>query len=816
MLVAALSPFEVRCQDFGLVPGEVIDYEQSPTPQERQMRVNEVYIGSPSITIMPNGDYIASHDLFGSGTNEDTTKVFRSTDQGASWTHVATLAGQFWSTVFQHEGSLYVFGYSGSSSGDIVIRRSTDGGATWTTPNSSATGLLREGDYGGTPNAPVVHSGKIWIGQSGARVMSAPVGSDLLHASSWTLSNTVSGSVGSNFFGSQWQGWSEGQIVGSPKTGVVLLPKIRGLPYTARILAHAQSGNVLFSGFVSLPGGEKKFGAVYDAVSEKFFVLSNPVLPTHADHPVIGDTPELIRNTAAVLSSKDLRNWDVEKLFLYTPNIDNGAFGEAFQYLNFAIDENDFAVVSRTAFDVGNGQNKPPRGHDSNLMTFHRVANFRNLSPEHLLIADTDNHQVLRYEITQHEMAPLGKFTLGSTFDGSALNRPVALAQTESGDTYIQEAGGRILRFDAAGNFIGTVAPTPGVTFNGPQLAIIQPAAGQRSWISPDSGNWFDPTNWYYWGRPDTSDEVAVFGSAIGGGRTVTVNNSFTLKGLRFRSSHAYTLDGTGEINIQAASGGGAIDVELGNHVIKVNVKLNSDATANAADNANVHFRKRLDLNGRALKLTGPGQVYAHDQFVMNGGKLVVNGQAILTFDDSTNATLNGAIELVLDEGIVPLAGQQFNLLNGIGFVGDTFDEVILPDLGGGLYWDSSSLYVSGTVTVAGLLGDYDGNRVVDAADYIVWRKMLGNTGPALAADGDRNKWVDAGDYAVWLAHFGQFAVSPLALSNTLISAPEPSTCALLIYMTHVLVVQRFDGLRHLSSTACFFTRPPAQRSGGA
>jgi hypothetical protein len=29
--------------------------------------------------------------------------------------------------------------------------------------------------------------------------------------------------------------WSEGQIIASPHTGVVALPKIHGLPYTARI-----------------------------------------------------------------------------------------------------------------------------------------------------------------------------------------------------------------------------------------------------------------------------------------------------------------------------------------------------------------------------------------------------------------------------------------------------------------------------------------------------------------------------------------------------------------------------------------------------
>lgn len=701
-LALALPSRNGGCQDFSLVPGIVVDYEPSPTPQQKNTRKGEVYIGSPSITVMPNGTYIASHDLFGSGTKNDTTKVFRSTDKGGTWNRIAILTGQFWSTVFQHHGSLYLLGYSGGSpSGNIVIRRSIDGGATWTMPDSPTTGLLRRGQYGSTPNAPVIYGGRIWIGQGGAQVMSATVESDLLKGSSWTLSNTIPNSSRQDFFGSQWSGWYEGQVVGSPQFGVMLLPRIQGLPYTARIQVDRHTGELNFDGFVPLPGGEKKFGAAYDVISKKFYVLSNPVLPGDADHALVGKKPELIRNTAAVLSSNDLRNWNVEKIFLYTPNIDNGDFGEAFQYFNFAVDGNDLAIVSRTAFNVGEGQNKPPRGHDSNLMTFHRIDNFRNRSPEHLLTADTERNQVLRYEVTQHANAPLGKFTLGTTFDGAKLTRPVGIAQASSGDTYIKEEAGRILHFDAAGNFIGGASSAPGMTFT-PQLAIRQPAAGQRSWISSESGNWADPTNWYYWGRPDTSDEVALFGSAIDRNQTVTVNDSFTVKGLIFRSGNAYALEGKGEINIKSSAGEGVIDVDRGNHQIKAVTKLRSDTTASAHDSAELHFHKKLDLNCKVLRLTGNGRIFAHDQFVMSGGKLVVNGQAVLTFDRSTNAKLNGAIQLVLDESIVPRPGLEFHLLNGIELVNDTFQEVTLPELSGGLYWDTSYLYLNGTVSVAG------------------------------------------------------------------------------------------------------------------
>jgi hypothetical protein len=54
------------------------------------------------------------------------------------------------------------------------------------------------------------------------------------------------------------------------------------------------------------------------------------------------------------------------------------------------------------------------------------------------------------------------------------------------------------------------------------------------------------------------------------------------------------------------------------------------------------------------------------------------------------------------------------------------------------------------------LTGDYNRNGSVDAADYIVWRNSLGQTGTGLAADGNGNGQVDAGDYNLWRANFGR------------------------------------------------------------
>jgi hypothetical protein len=53
--------------------------------------------------------------------------------------------------------------------------------------------------------------------------------------------------------------------------------------------------------------------------------------------------------------------------------------------------------------------------------------------------------------------------------------------------------------------------------------------------------------------------------------------------------------------------------------------------------------------------------------------------------------------------------------------------------------------------------GDYNQNGVVDAADYVVWRKTLGSMVPNFSgADGSGNGEVGPDDYGVWTAHFGE------------------------------------------------------------
>ncbi len=77
----------------------------------------------------------------------------------------------------------------------------------------------------------------------------------------------------------------------------------------------------------------------------------------------------------------------------------------------------------------------------------------------------------------------------------------------------------------------------------------------------------------------------------------------------------------------------------------------------------------------------------------------------------------------------------------------------------------------------AGPTADFNGNGVVDAADYTVWADNFGNpsaTNGQGDADGDGD--VDGADYLEWQRQFGTTAATSQASSG---SVPEPSTLAL-------------------------------------
>jgi hypothetical protein len=624
---------------------------------------------------MANGDYLISFGLFGdslspSQETSGTTYVYRSSDQGQTWTNLtpSPIMDLTRSSLFVHEGDTYMWGYTAAPGGQ-VLRKSTDYGSTW------ATSVLTSESRHGTPFNPVIAlnssgTSRVWCAVGGRRLMSGRSAVSLImDPARWIDPGSAANTDDQPDFGAgvTIDAVSEAQIVYGPQSGVVVMPKVRmqgvSPPYFSYTILLQQTGNndlgaATAHDWVMMPGAEKKFGAAYDPVSGRFYVLSNPVLAAHESGS--GWAWELIRNTAAMLSSKDLYHWDVEQIFLYSTDIDH----EGFQYLNFDLDSDDMIIASRTAFDISGEPGvdyPPPRGHESNMITFHRISNFRTAFPTHFLTYS--GNTALRYEQTHHEPAPLGSFVLGSTFDGTALGTVNGLAQDENGDVYVREEGGRILRFDALGNFIETASGSP-VPFQSSPLSISQPAYGERSWIKPGGGNWEDLANWYYWGRPDTNYEVANLGSAITADRDLTLEKTYTMKGLRFRSPYMYTFTGSGQITIEADTGEGILDVWQGTHSVNVPVVLASDTYAFAENGAELEFNSSVDLNGQTLFIEGNGQFVINASFTMNGDINLIDGKLMtdaFSISEGYFMTISVDGELVIQGDVTATIQQYIN-----------------------------------------------------------------------------------------------------------------------------------------------------------
>ena len=270
--------------------------------------------------------------------------------------------------------------------GNAIIRRSIDGGVTWTNPTDSTNGLLLKGDYHCAPTPVIEYKGRLWRAMEdamgpirgwgkmfGSFMMSVPVDADLLHAANWTFSNSVR--YDSTFLGGNFGGWLEGNAVVTPSGGIVNILRVA---YTLNGEEKAAIVNISSDGkqatfnrdkdFIDFPGGSKKFSIMYDKKTKLYWTLSNYVPESFK-----GKKSNLIRNTQALCSSADLRNWQVRSIILQHPDVEK----HGFQYLDWQFDGNDMIVLSRTAFDDAEGG--AHRQHDANFITFHRIKNFRKM-----------------------------------------------------------------------------------------------------------------------------------------------------------------------------------------------------------------------------------------------------------------------------------------------------------------------------------------------------------------------------------------------------------------------------------------------------
>lgn len=377
--VPAVSAQEAQGQpDFSKVDGTVVAYIPSKADK---------FIGAPALVKLPNGDLLAGYSEVGPSSDENcapSVRLYRSADGGHTWAYVRDVRETYNATLFTCKDALYLIG-TNRHDGDLVIRRSVDGGLSWSAPLNPGKGLLLAGKYMSSAGPVLVHGGRVWyVAQRlearstrsrpkfSALLLSASVDADLLDAASWRVSNPVAGDA--SWLEGDFANWFGGSPVPLADGGMAALLSVSAWAREVAACLRYKAGDNRLSfdsalGFAPFDGGSSAFVARRDETSGRYLALVNAVPERYR-----GPTPERTQNTLALVESSDLKTWSKPVVILHRPNPDKIGFANPC----WLFDGQDIVFVAASAADDQKGG--AFNGQSANCLTFHRLADFRNLS----------------------------------------------------------------------------------------------------------------------------------------------------------------------------------------------------------------------------------------------------------------------------------------------------------------------------------------------------------------------------------------------------------------------------------------------------
>lgn len=406
---------------------------RSPDPQR-------LFTCSPGICSLPSGRLIATMDLGGPGVKDLEGlkqpvgsylvhgKIFLSDDKGKTWRHVTDTPMQH-ARPFVVGNSIYVLGHAG----DLVIVRSDDNGESWSDPV-----LLTQGQswhqapcnvHYAKGNVYLVmerilpqYTCKTWpVSILAPVLMRASCADDLTKRESWTFASEICCKEivdlsKCHYFGMPFYKAKDGYTnvlvretnrhfppPGFLETNVVQFTDPRHIWYDpdgktfhlwmrahtgatnmAAILKvvenddgtmttmteNAPSGEPLV--FIPCPGGEMKFHILWDEKSKRFWLLSTQ------------PTDSMTRPEDLEADRYDLPNNERHRLVLYfSLNCVDWCFAglvdcgngqrESRHYASMTVVDDDLIVLSRS------GDKDSASAHNTNLITVHKIENFRSL-----------------------------------------------------------------------------------------------------------------------------------------------------------------------------------------------------------------------------------------------------------------------------------------------------------------------------------------------------------------------------------------------------------------------------------------------------
>jgi hypothetical protein len=415
-----------------LLANEYTVLYESPDPES-------IYCYNPGIGQLQEGRLIGTFDLSGPGAgNLPATgrwevgewgytwvaRITTSDDGGQTWVHRADFPGQH-QRPFAAGDSLYVLGHAG----DLLIMRSDDRGETWSEPVRLTTGQAWHQSacnvHYANGNVYLVMERRLtfevpgWpVSELAPVLMRAPLDADLTQRESWTFASELAlkdllGDEELDYFGTPF--WNVGDLdpgggtsrvmwpIGWLETNVVqfvdpdhvwydptghtfhlwMRAHTGGTGYACilKVIEHedgsmatmpetAPSGRRMI--YIPCPGGQMRFHVLYDEKVELYWLLSTLAWDSMTKPERLSPNrfwlPNNERHVLALHFSRNMVDWRMAGVVAQGNNPK-----EARHYASMLIDGDDLLVLSRS------GDHRAKNAHDGNLITLHRVPDFREL-----------------------------------------------------------------------------------------------------------------------------------------------------------------------------------------------------------------------------------------------------------------------------------------------------------------------------------------------------------------------------------------------------------------------------------------------------